>query len=156
MGWSLVQRNPTVCLYVWSRNPEKGGQRSILDYKRLRMNLQLTNSVRHLSHECCMSHSWLHYPNNMWWKLEIMKHLITQFLPSTCHCTRTSVRSKCSHHLPVLKYLVSMCAHFVDAFILLYPFLHAVSTSWTLMPIFIIYWCPSYSTVFKYTALTQR
>jgi hypothetical protein len=37
-GWSLVQRNPTVGLYVWSRNPEKGGQRSILDYKRLWMN----------------------------------------------------------------------------------------------------------------------
>jgi hypothetical protein len=34
-GWSLVQRSPTVCLYVWLRNPEKGGQRSVLDYKRL-------------------------------------------------------------------------------------------------------------------------
>jgi hypothetical protein len=34
-GWSLVQRSPTVCLYVWLRNPEKGGQRSALDYKRL-------------------------------------------------------------------------------------------------------------------------
>jgi hypothetical protein len=22
-GWSLVQRSPTVCLYVWSRNPER-------------------------------------------------------------------------------------------------------------------------------------
>jgi endonuclease V-like protein UPF0215 family len=30
--------SPTVCLYVWSRNPEKEGQRSILDYKRLWMN----------------------------------------------------------------------------------------------------------------------
>jgi hypothetical protein len=37
-GWSLVQRSPTVCLYVWSGNPEKGGQRFVLDYKRLWMN----------------------------------------------------------------------------------------------------------------------
>jgi hypothetical protein len=27
-----------VSVRVWSRNPEKGGQRSILDYKRLWMN----------------------------------------------------------------------------------------------------------------------
>jgi hypothetical protein len=31
-GWSLVQKSPTLCLYVWLRNAEKGGQRSILDY----------------------------------------------------------------------------------------------------------------------------
>jgi hypothetical protein len=38
-GWSLVQRSPTVCLYVCViKKHWKGGQRSILDYKRLRMN----------------------------------------------------------------------------------------------------------------------
>jgi hypothetical protein len=37
-GWSLVQRSPTVCLCVCDhRNPEKGVQRSVLDYKRLWM-----------------------------------------------------------------------------------------------------------------------
>jgi hypothetical protein len=35
-GWSLVQRSPIVLpVCVWSRNPGKGGQRSVLDYRRL-------------------------------------------------------------------------------------------------------------------------
>jgi hypothetical protein len=38
--WLITRREESYRVYVcvWSRNPEKGGQRSILDYKRLWMN----------------------------------------------------------------------------------------------------------------------
>jgi hypothetical protein len=42
MGWSLVQRRPTVCNL---ETPEKWGQSSILDYKGLRMNDAYMSSI---------------------------------------------------------------------------------------------------------------
>jgi len=45
--------------------------------------------VSHLSHACNMPHPshlpWLDYLNNIWWSIHIMKLLIMQSSPSSCH-----------------------------------------------------------------------
>ena len=66
------------------------------------------NLHAYLTSLLCTAHTACHIlipfgdPNNLWWMVQIMKHLIMQF--SLASCNFLPLRSKCSYQHPILRH----------------------------------------------------
>jgi hypothetical protein len=72
------------CVWVWSSKKKNKKPRHLLWVGRIGKDYETKlNDACHLP---CLYHScWLGDCKNVWWKVQITKHLIVQFFPPCCH-----------------------------------------------------------------------